>query len=83
MNYKIYTVFDTKVGAYMTPWVSRSKGEAIRSITNELDNPNSILSKHPEDFVLFEIAEFDDQSAVVTPLTPTACGVAIEFKKPE
>lgn len=64
MIYKVFTVYDSKVEAYMSPFMMQSKGQAIRSFGDECNNSDSMFCKHPEDFTLFEIAEYDDQLGV-------------------
>lgn len=59
MKLKTFVIHDSKVEAYMNPFLMRSKGEAIRAITDEVNGENTQLSKHPEDFTLFEIGEYD------------------------
>lgn len=76
-----YACFDSKVGAYMQPFFCRSKGEALRSFTTTVNDGQSMLSKFPTDFDLFEIGCFDDSTGRFEPhdaLVPL--GKAIEFK---
>lgn len=81
---KIYSIYDTKAEAYMQPWYARTKGEALRSFEQAVNDPQSQLSKHPSDFTLFELGEFDEQMGILTPnLSKYALGTAIEFKKQE
>jgi hypothetical protein len=80
----IYSVLDTKSESFSPPMVNRTKGEAIRSFSDEVNNPNSMLYKHPEDYVLFEIGTWDNQSGVIEAhQAPISCGTAIEFKDAE
>lgn len=79
---KIFTVFDTKVEAYLTPFYMKSKGEAIRSFTEACNDPQTMFFKHPEDYVLFELGDYSDSDASFCLLpSPRSIGCAIEFKK--
>lgn len=81
---KMFTVYDSKVEAYMKPFFMRSTGEAIRDFTDAVNasDANSVLSKYPSDYTLFELGDFDENTAVFVPkLTPVSLGVAIEYKK--
>lgn len=80
MIYKVYSIFDTEVKAYMQPFFLRSKGEAIRALTSLLEDKNSNVAKYPEQFVLFEIGDYDDEKGLIISHTPESLGVAIEFK---
>lgn len=79
---KIFTVYDSKADAYMQPFFMRSHGEAVRSWIDAVNDPNTAFNKHPEDFTLFEIGEFDDGSALFTPaVAKRSIGTAVEFKR--
>lgn len=79
---KIFCVYDSKVGAYLQPFFAASKGEAIRSFSDVCNDSNSMFYKHSEDYTLFELGSFDDQSAVLTSNnTPISLGLAHDFKK--
>lgn len=63
MKVKVFAVLDLKVSAYMSPFTSGHAAQAVRSFEAACKDSNSQFSKHPEDFVLCEIAEFDDSTA--------------------
>lgn len=79
----MFTVLDTKVGAYSSPFYSRSKGEALRSFSDTVKSPEHLFAKHPEDYVLFELGSFDDSNCKFDLLpAPVSLGVAIDFVQP-
>lgn len=75
MVLKIFTVFDSKVGAYKQPLFMRSSGEALRSIMECVSDNNHPFSKYSEDYTLFELGEYDDDSAAFD-LHPTPKSIA-------
>lgn len=80
MIHKIFTVFDCKAEAYLPPFLLHAKGQAIRAFTDMANDPNHVFNKHPEDYTLFELGEFDDGSAIITiHPSPQSMGVALEF----
>lgn len=80
MILKVFCVYDSKVEAYMSPFFMHSRGQAIRSFTDTLADPSTQFSKHPGDFTLFELGEYDDSTAKFSMLnTPLSLGVASEF----
>lgn len=82
MKIRVYTVYDSKVQAYMRPFFQVSKGEALRSWIDAVNDGQTAMNKHPEDFTLFELGEWDDQSAVFQEhSTPLSLGVAIEVHR--
>ena len=81
---KLYTVYDAISESYSPPMINRTRGEALRSFTDEVNNPNSQLFKHAEDYTLFEIGEWDNQTGRITPFdAPFPVGSAHEFKNQE
>lgn len=63
MQLKVFAIRDEKLGAYLTPFYNPARGAAIRAITDEISNPQSPVSKHPADYVLFELGTYDDLTA--------------------
>lgn len=70
MKLVVFSVLDKAVGAFLQPFFSRSKGEAIRSFTDAAGRPDEPFMKHPDDFVLYFIGEFDDSSGLFLPNEP-------------
>lgn len=62
MRLHIYTVFDKAVNAFMQPFYARSAGEAIRSFTELANDKTTNVGRHPNDYILFGLGEFDDQA---------------------
>lgn len=70
MNSKMYSVFDSKLATFGRPWFQMTDGAALREFAdavNDNSNPNNQWNRHPEDFSLFVIGEFNDQSGEVIP----------------
>lgn len=66
----MFAVFDTKVGAYASPFCCRTKGEAIRSFTDACSDASLPFQKNPGDYRLFFIGAYDDNLGLVTPAGP-------------
>lgn len=79
---KVFVVKDAKVEAYGTPFVAQATGAAIRSFSDEVNRTDgeSQVAKHPEDFTLFEIGEYDDQTGTMRLYeAKKALGCGIDF----
>lgn len=65
----IYAVKDLAVQAFGQPFFTRSKGEAMRSFQDEANStdPNSPMAKHPEDYELYYLGTYEDETAKITP----------------
>lgn len=84
MLFRLFTIYDSKVEAYLPPFHFRSRGEALRNFIDACNDPQQNLFSHPEDFTLFALGEFDDGNAEYTLLkTPEPIAKAIECKNPE
>lgn len=71
MNYHIVSILDTAVGAFGRPVFTRSKGEALRIFIDEVNRPNTdqqpnAMNAHPEDYRLFYLGSFDDNTGHFT-----------------
>lgn len=65
MKYGIYSVFDCKANAYAQPFYAPNRPVALRNFAAAQEDPNSVLSKFPGDFVLYELGTFDDTGGTI------------------
>lgn len=83
MQHRIYTVYDTKSEAYLQPFFLQTHGQAIRAITDCVNDEKHQFNRHPEDYTLFYVGVFSDGNAVFElEATPVALGKCIEFIEP-
>lgn len=76
----VYSVFDTKANAFLQPFFSVTKGSAIRSFSDAVNDPNHMIAKHREDYVLFYLGTFEDLSgSFKLDPAPVSLGLATEF----
>ena len=70
MKLSIVSVFDSAAGAFARPFFVPSVGLAVRSFRDEVNRaaPDNPMHAHPDDFVLFELGELDDNTGLITPL---------------
>lgn len=79
---KVYAVMDNKVMAYEKPFFMRSRGEALRSWEEVVNDEKTQFCRHPNDFALLELAEYDEETGVFTNnSTPVNLGLAVQFKR--
>lgn len=62
MKLVIVAVKDRAVDGYMRPFTVPHRNAALRSFTDEANRKESEINAHPEDYDLYEIATFDDQT---------------------
>lgn len=65
---QIFSVYDKKAVAYNAPFYFHQKGQAIRAFEDAVNDPQSPFFKHPEDFALFLIGEWDDTTGLIKSL---------------
>lgn len=65
MNTKIYSIYDEASQAYMMPFFSPQNASAIRAVVTQLKDPNSMLAHNPEDFTLYCIGGYNDQTGLI------------------
>lgn len=83
MKLHMIAVYDTAAKAYNRPMFVPSRGLAIRSFQDEIkrDAPENVLNKHPEDFLLVHVADWDDDTGTATPLTSEIIARGQDFKQ--
>lgn len=78
----VYSLYDSKVQAFACPWFMRARGEAIRAVEEVVNDPNSVVCRHPEDFTIMELGEYDDANGQFTNHTaPVNLGPAASLRR--
>lgn len=65
---KIFSIFDSRALAFLQPFHLPSQAHAIRTVSEAMQEPNSIFADYPEDFTLFEIGSFDELTGELQPM---------------
>lgn len=77
---KCFSVYDSKALCYGTPFFMPSVGAAVRVFSDLANDKGSMVSRHPEDFVLFEIGWFGDEKGNLVAKSPQVnLGLALDF----
>lgn len=80
---KLYMVNDLKVGHWFPPQTYRNVAEATRSFELAVNEKGTQFNAHPEDYALYEVAEFNEETGEIKPYSaPISLGLAVTFKKP-
>jgi len=79
MKQDVFTIYDSKAHAYLTPFFLHNQDMAIRVFADCANNPEHQFGKHPEDYTLFKIGVFNDTKGRIDCGNPLSLGVGIEF----
>lgn len=85
MNKKILVlaVRDIQVGAFGRPIFAATRGQAVRSFSDEVNRPvdGNQLASHPEDFQLWHLGEFDEETGEFTNVSKECIATGVNVKK--
>lgn len=59
---KVFTAWDSKVKTHLDPFIALNSGEAQRIMEDMVNHQNGPFSRYPEDFTLFELGDYDDET---------------------
>jgi len=81
-NYKVFAIFDSKIGSFGVPFFQHHAGQAIRSFQSAARDSTTQIAQFPEDFSLFELGTYDDGiPSFKIHAAPVSLGTALSFLK--
>lgn len=80
MRLVLCAVLDEKAESYMPPFSVVAIGQAIRLFGDACQNKDDQIGKHPEDYRLYKVAEYDDQTAEIVAVVPVLLSSGYEHK---
>lgn len=75
----MYSLYDLKAKLYSNPFYQLSDVLAMRDLARAVNAADSEIAANPEDFVLFVVARFDDETGVIEPFDFIQLCVATEL----
>lgn len=66
MKMQLFSIKDTALQAYMQPFFAHTRAAAVRAFTDGINDNSTPMNKHPEDYELYHVGEYDDQLGLVT-----------------
>ncbi len=79
----MFVIHDSKADAFMQPWFLPTTAMAQRAFTDCVNDKEHNFAMHPQDYTLFAIGEYDDQSAKITWHAPVTLGNGIQYLQQE
>lgn len=62
MVLKVFSIFDEKGVVFGQPFYMLHNGEALRAFADLVADPQTTVNKHPDDYKLYLLGEFDNFS---------------------
>lgn len=82
MELKMYSIRDSKGEIFNPPFYKKTHGEAERDFTTLCNDDKSMPSQYPDDFDLYFIGKYDDNTGKIFPLdTPQHITKAVNVLK--
>ena len=83
MDNNIYTVYDSKAETYTPPYFQHRDAMAIRIFADCCNDEGHTFGKHPEDYTLFHIGVYNDDTGTITQdkITSMANGLTLVESK--
>nr|AVQ10225.1 packaging protein [Gokushovirinae environmental samples] len=70
MEYQLITILDRAIQAFLPLGNVRAEGEALRVFKDMIEQQGSPQNKHPDDYDLYIVGKFNDQTGEITPEKP-------------
>lgn len=70
MKQPVLCVKDRALDSYNAPWTQTTTAQAVRSFTDEIntDPERSQVAKHPDDYDLYIVGYFENDTGILEPL---------------
>lgn len=80
MKLKVFSILDVKAESFLELICFTTIGEAERFVKNLVSKANTNFSKYPEDFVLYQIGEYNAVKGLLMPFDkPSHVGKLLDF----
>lgn len=83
MKINMYVIYDVKAKFYNKPFYMQNDSIAIRAFTDLANDPQTDVYKHPTDFQLFNVGNYEDTTATIEAFPPIHMANAHELKEVE
>ena len=71
--FRVFILKDDKSATYGMPITSPTRGMFIRELQEELSRGNAIFARHPQDFSIFEVGQYDPRTGELTMYESKTC----------
>ena len=75
----LFTVYDEAAQAYLPPFFVPAIGLATRAFKDCINSKDHQFGKHPDQYTLFSLGEFFDDTCEILSTNPKSLGNGLEF----
>lgn len=61
---RVFSIRDGKLGIFTPPFNYEHPGQALRAFDGVVKNSETMISKYPSDFSLYELGSFDEETGL-------------------
>lgn len=65
MKLNAYSIYDRKALQYHAPFFTHTDGSALRAFSDLANDMQTNIGRHPGDYVLYRVGQYEDSSAVL------------------
>ena len=77
---KMFSVLDSKTGGFTVPFAAVNVGSAVRTFRASVGDPSSLFFRFPEDFSLYLVGEFEQDSGMLSGCVPECVATGVQVK---
>lgn len=77
MIHILVATYDIKTGVYARPTAFITDAQAVRSFGEAVNDKTTEFNKHPEDYSIFNIGSYDDNTGEIKPSKPVQLAQAV------
>ncbi|AXL14416.1 nonstructural protein [Microviridae sp.] len=79
MQQQIYSIYDTKLQAFFSPFTAQNNDVARRNFQDLANDQNSRIAQHPTDYQLIQIGQWNDSTGEIQATDHANLGFASEY----
>lgn len=80
MVLKVFSIWDIKAELFSSPFFMGTRGEAVRAFKDLANDSQSSISRHPEDYRLMCLGEFDNEKGIFDCSNPDSLGFGSDYR---
>ena len=84
MTKRLYSLRDNRLGLFAQPIISHNDAVAIRQFGDIVqDEKMGLIAQHPDDFALYYLGDFDDETGSFASVEPVCLAFGSDFLTPK